>query len=160
MLPLDRVVGVLVADLIVVVLLVLACFGAGFLTRVSLATRFIKKAEAGVLWRIPGYSFVQGMTATLDKNAAASAMHPVLVHFAEFTQLAFEVEQLADGRRVIFVPGAPDPRSGSVFVVDAARVEPAPTNFVGAIASLRALGRGFGQTLKSAPAPALPSSSG
>ena len=57
------------------------------------------------------------------------------------------VDRLPDGRRVIYLPGAPDPRAGSVMVMDADRVEPVQTTFVRATAALRALGRGLGPTL-------------
>jgi uncharacterized membrane protein len=147
-LPLDRVLGVIVADVVIVLVVVLACFGAGLLAHVSMANRFLKKAEAGVLWRIPGYGFVKTLTASLDKKAATEAMRPVLVHFDDYAQLAFEIERLADGRRVVYVPGAPEPRNGAVLVFDGARVEPVPLGFVGAITSLRALGRGSSQWLK------------
>jgi uncharacterized membrane protein len=150
--PLDAVWGVLAADGVVVILLVLACFGAGLLARVSFANTFIKKAETGVLWRIPGYGFIKGLTATLDKSAAASAMHPVLVHFDDYAQLAFEVDRLADGRRVIYVPSAPDPRAGSVMIFDEARVEAVGMSFLAAIASLRSLGKGCGPLLARAAA--------
>lgn len=95
-LPIDRALGIIVADFIVVLVIVVACFGAGLLARFSFANRFIKKAEAGVLWRIPGYGFVKGLTNTLD-HSAAGAMRPVLVHFDDCAQLAFEVDRLGRG---------------------------------------------------------------
>ena len=104
--------------------------------------------RAGVLWRIPGYGFVKALTDSLDKSAAASSMRPVLAHFDDYAQLAFEVDQLADGRRVIYVPSAPDPRAGAVLVIDSARIEPVPITFVTAIGGLRALGRGLGPCLR------------
>src|SRR5262245_21549208 len=60
-LPVETVLGVLVADVIVIALLILACFIGGLLARVSLANRFIKKAEAQVLWRIPVYGFLKSL---------------------------------------------------------------------------------------------------
>jgi len=148
-LPLDTVWGVAVADVVLIVLAVLICFLAGLLARVSFANRVVRKAEAGVLWRIPGYGFVKGLTDSLDKSPAATSMVPVLVHFDDAAQLAFEVDRLPDGRRVIYLPGAPDPRAGSVLVMGADRVEPVHMTFVRATAALRALGRGLGPTLGS-----------
>jgi uncharacterized membrane protein len=152
LLPIDSIAGVVAADVIAILLLILACFGAGFLARVSLAKTFVKKAEAGLLWRIPGYGFLKGLTASLDKSAAESSMRPVLVHFDDCAQLAFEVDQLADGRRVVYIPSAPDPRAGTVLVMDKGRVEPLPMTFVAAISSFRALGRGVGPALSASTA--------
>jgi uncharacterized membrane protein len=149
-LPVNTVLGVVSADAVVIALLILACFLAGLLARVSFANRFVKRAETGVLWRIPGYGFVKGLTESLDRSAAASSMRPVLVRFDDYAQLAFEVDQLADGRRVIYIPSAPDPRAGSVLVMDQDRVEPVPITFVAAVGALRALGRGIGPALSAA----------
>jgi uncharacterized membrane protein len=146
-LPLNTVWGVAVADFVLIVLAVVVCFLAGLLARVSFANRFVRKAEAVVLLRMPGYGFVKGLTDSLDKSPAAKGMLPVLIHFDDAAQLAFEVDHLPDGRRVIYLPGAPDPRAGSVMVMDADRVEPVQMTFVRATAALRALGRGLGPTL-------------
>lgn len=146
LLPVDRFVGVLAADVVVGILVILGCFVAGLVARAGFANRIVKKAEAGVLWRIPGYGFIKGLTDSLDKSAAGS-MRPVLIHFDDAAQLAFEVDQLADGRRVIYVPSAPDPRAGSVLVMAQERVESVPIAFVAAIGSLRSLGRGLGRSL-------------
>lgn len=147
-LPVHTVYGMVAADVVVILLLILTCFLAGLLARVSFARRFVKNAEAGVLWRIPGYGFVKGLTDSLDKSAAAASMRPVLAHFDDYAQLAFEVDQLADGRRVVYVPSAPDPRAGAVLVMDGDRIEPVPITFVTAIGALRALGRGVGTCLR------------
>jgi uncharacterized membrane protein len=145
LLPLDKLYGVLAADVVMIVVAILACFGAGLLARWSFASRFLKKAEAGVLWNVPGYGFVKALTDTLEKNGAS--MRPVMVRFDDYSQLAFEVEQLPDGRKIIYVPSAPNPRAGSVLVLDADRVQPVPLSFLAAVRSLRALGRGIGSSL-------------
>jgi uncharacterized membrane protein len=146
-LPIHTVFGVLAADVIVIALLVVLCFFGGLLARVSFARRLVGKAETGMLWRIPGYGLLKGLTDSFDKRTGTSSMHPVLVHSGGQSQLAFEVEQLDDGRRVIYVPSSPDPRAGSVLIVDPDRIEPVPMSFVSAITSLRALGRGMGSSL-------------
>jgi uncharacterized membrane protein len=150
-LPMHTIWGVAVADTVAIVAVVLACFLGGMLARVSFADRFVKKAESGVLWRIPGYSFIKALTDSLDGHAHESSMRPVLVHFDDYSQLAFEIDRLADGRRVIYIPSAPDPRAGAVLLMDAERVEAVAMTFVGATRSLRALGRGMGAALSPQP---------
>jgi uncharacterized membrane protein len=149
-LPLDTFHGVIVADTIVIALFLLACFLAGFLTRLSFANRFVKLAETGVLWRIPGYGFLKALTDSLDKEHGVT-LRPVLVRFDDYSQLAFEVDELPDGRKVIYIPSAPNPRAGSVLVLDKDRVEPVPLSFMAAVRSLRALGRGVGSSLTTPP---------
>jgi uncharacterized membrane protein len=136
------------ADAIVVVVALLACFAGGLLARLSFASRVVRKAETGVLWRVPGYGLIKALTDSLDKNAAATSMRPVLVKSESHAQLAFEVEQLTDGRRVVYIPSSPDTRAGSVLIVNADKIEPVPTTFIAAISSLRAMGRGMGRSLR------------
>jgi uncharacterized membrane protein len=144
--------GTLVAGASIIALIVLACFLAGLLARLSFANRFIKRAEAGVLWRVPGYGLVKGLTDSLDERTANTSLRPVLAHFDDCAQLAFEVDALADGRKVVYLPSSPDPRSGSVMVMEGHRVERVPMTFMSTIRVLRALGRGAGPPL-SGPAP-------
>jgi uncharacterized membrane protein len=140
--PMNSLVGVLVADVLVVVMLLAACFVAGLLARLSLADRFIKRAESGLLWQIPGYDFLKTVIESVDPKGP-SKLRPVLIHFDDSAQLALEVDRLPDGRRIVYVPGSPQPRSGSVVVMDEDRVEPLPMTFMAALRSMRALGRGL-----------------
>jgi uncharacterized membrane protein len=152
-LPLEKVWGVVVADVAAVVVLIVACFLGGLLARASVADHFVKKAEVGILWRLPGYGFIKALTDSFDRRGAASTLKPVLIHFDDAAQLAFEVDQLDDGRRVIYVPSSPDPRAGTVMVMDADRVEPVPMTYLAALRSMRALGRGAGALLNNLPPP-------
>jgi uncharacterized membrane protein len=150
-LPFDKVAGILVADVVAVALLILLCFLAGLFARASMAGRFIRKAESGVLWRIPGYGFIKALTDSLDTKRAAATLRPVLIHFDDAAQLAFEVDRLPDGRRVIYIPSSPDPRAGNVMVMDADRVEDVPMTFMATLRSMCALGKGLGGCLPAQP---------
>jgi uncharacterized membrane protein len=152
-LPLEKVWGVVVADVLAVVVLIVACFLGGLLARASVADQLVKKAEVGILWRLPGYGFIKALTDSFDTRASASTLKPVLIHFDDAAQLGFEVDRLADGRRVVYVPSSPDPRGGSIVVMDAARVEPVATSYLAALRSMRALGRGAGRLLNGLPDP-------
>jgi uncharacterized membrane protein len=147
LLPMDTFIGVLVADVLVVAILLAICFLAGLLARLSLANRLVKRAESGLLWRLPGYDFFKAMVDSLDEKGTSS-LRPVLIHFDDAAQLALQVDRLPDGRCIVYVPDAPQPRSGSVIVMDADRVEPVPMTFLAALRSMRALGRGVGPSLR------------
>lgn len=150
-LPVQSALGFLTADLVVILALLLACFLAGLLAHVSLAQRLITKAETSVLWHVPGYGLVKALTDSVDTGASLPmqrTMRPILAHFDDYTQLAFEVDQLDDGRRIVYLPSAPEPRAGTVLVLDAARVEPLPLSFLAAMDGLRKLGHGLGPALR------------
>jgi uncharacterized membrane protein len=145
-LPVGTIAGHLVLDVIVILCLVLACFLGGLVAHFSLANRFIAKAEANVLWRIPGYGIIKGLTSSLDPRAMPELL-PVVVHFDDYSQVAFEVDRTPDGRRVIYLPSAPEPRTGSVIVMDPQQVEPLPSSFMATVAAIRAVGHGLGPML-------------
>jgi uncharacterized membrane protein len=148
LLPVETIAGTLVADVLAVLGVVLACFLAGLLAHFSMAHRFVAKAEANVLWRIPGYGIIKGLTDSLDPRAPPS-LRPVLVHFDDYAQIAFEVDRAADGRCIIYLPSAPEPRTGSVIVMEPEQVEPLEMGFVATAAAIRSLGHGLGPSLRS-----------
>lgn len=151
-LPVGTIAGWVVVDAMVIMGVVLGCFLAGLIAHFSLATRFVAKAEANVLWRIPGYGIIKGLTDSLDPRAMPS-LRPVLVHFDDYAQVAFEVDRTTDGRRVIYLPSAPEPRTGAVVVMNADQVEPLPISFIAAVAAIRAVGHGLGPCLRPPPQP-------
>ena len=74
----------------------------------------------------------------------------MLVSFDDQQTLAMEVERLADGRVVVFLPGAPDPWSGNVVLVGPERVSAIPAELGALNRTLKGLGRGTGRLLGSA----------
>ena len=80
---------------------------------------------------------------------------PIVARLDDYSQIAFEVERLESGVVVVFLPGSPDPWSGTVAFMSPDRIEPLDLDFRSAAAPLRALGRGSGLVLatKASPAP-------
>ena len=68
------------------------------------------------------------MTSEFDTNNASEVLKPVLIHLDDQSQIALEVERTANQQVVVFVPGAPDPRSGNVVLMDEDRVTPLDSN--------------------------------
>ncbi|MFT5393617.1 MAG: putative membrane protein, partial [Gammaproteobacteria bacterium] len=141
-LPVHSVIGVVLANLLAIGMVVVVCFLAGFAARNAMASRILSEAETRVLWKIPGYGFLKGLTDGISGDDSNASMRPVLAHFDDVAQVAFEMERLEDGRVVIYLPGAPDPWSGAVCLVAADRIEPLSITMVAAVQNLRMLGRG------------------
>ena len=62
-LPVDRVGGIALANLVAIIAIVLLCFLAGLAARTSFASAFVRESESRFLWKIPGYGFVKGFTS-------------------------------------------------------------------------------------------------
>jgi uncharacterized membrane protein len=113
--PSDSVGGIATANLVALLVIVLMCFAAGMFARLSLAKRVVEGLENSVMMKIPGYSFMRSMVRSVDDNDLAG-LKPVLVNSGDTARIAFEIERLADGRHVIYLPSPPSPMSGLVQV--------------------------------------------
>jgi uncharacterized membrane protein len=75
-------------------------------------------------------------------------MQPVLIRFDDSWQLGFVVEAIGDERSIIFLPGAPDPWSGSVCAVTNDRVQALPINIKDVVALMKRLGKGSSEAVR------------
>lgn len=109
---------------VIVALAVLALLVGGLAT-----TRWGLRAgnwvEVRILRRVPFYNALQLVVAGLSGRRGAQAVQAVLVTVDEpgLQQFGIRMEILADGRSAIFLPGSPNPGSGSVVVVTPDRVQ-------------------------------------
>ena len=75
-------------------------------------------------------------------------LRPAITPFDDSWQFVFEIEHSADGRGVVFLPGSPDPWSGSVCAVTDNRVTPLDVTVLAAANLMKGLGRGSTDTLQ------------
>jgi uncharacterized membrane protein len=131
----------IIVNLLAVLLILLLCFMAGFLAETRGARRLVRALEARFLDRIPIYSLVKGVTSSLAADGEDKQLAPVYVQFDDCAQVGLEVERLADGSAVVFIPAAPNAWSGSVLVVAANRVTNIDATMLTAVQNIRHLGR-------------------
>jgi uncharacterized membrane protein len=131
-----------VATPLAVALIALICFLAGLVARTVTAQRVIDTLESSVLSKIPAYEYLKQESASA-LGVAEIAEHPVVfVPMEGGWQLGVQTEALSEGLVSIFVPGAPDPHSGSVFFFPTDTVRPAGIKLVAALNCLRRCGTG------------------
>jgi uncharacterized membrane protein len=150
LLPQKTVGGIALATVATALLLLLLCFAAGLAARAALGRRLSESFENRLHALYPRYTVIKGMTQGLSGQPGDAALKVVLVGFDDQQALALEVERLADGRVVVFLPGAPDPWSGSSVLVDAGRVTSLPVEVATLTRTLKGLGRGTAALLGSA----------
>jgi uncharacterized membrane protein len=142
LLPIDSIGGLAVVKLLALVILVLICFLAGLAARTALAGKFVKSLETNVLGRIPAYTLLKSKAESVLRPEDIGGMCPVLGRFDDSWQLAFEIERMAGGKVVVFLPGAPDPWSGSVCVMTEDRITPLDLTLKSAADIMKRLGKG------------------
>ena len=149
--PLDRVLGIAIADLIAIATIILLCFLAGLFARSETVAKFIASLESRFLNNIPGYTLLKSMTGSVTGVEQETSITPILARFDDASQVAFKVESLPDGRVIVYIPGAPDPWSGSLFVMAADRIEPLACSLQQAVKNIQGLGAGSSKLLSGDP---------
>ncbi len=144
-LPFQQVGGIAVVTGAAVLLLV--CYGAGMLARAAVGRALSARFEDQPSTLYPRYVVLEGMAQGLHSALGQRVLNPVLATFDDHQLIAQEIERLADGRVVVFAPGAPDAWSGSIVLVAPQRVEPLDVDAAALSRSMKGLGHGLGRVL-------------
>src|SRR6185312_8962653 len=137
-----RFVGIGGEKVAAVVLLVLICFLVGFIARTRRAKRVVGRLETSVLSYVPGYTFFKEIGETLLHAEEAGHWQVVLVHIEESWQIALLIERFENGLVAVYVPDAPNPKSGAVHFLTPDRVLHVDTPSPVALNCLKQLGKG------------------
>lgn len=153
-LGIERVTGFLLVNLAGIALVLGVCFLAGLAARMRAVTRRMDQLDDILEKRMPGYSLVVGaLRGAVDGDVAVDTLRTVLVHTAGGRRLGFEVERLASGEVVVFLPNSPHPQTGVSMVFDTAEVQPVDLPALRVFEILQFHGKGMAD-LAAAAAPA------
>ena len=141
LLPVDAIAGIALANVLALMVILLTCFLAGFVATSARGKMLYRKIDEWLLNLVPRYAFVKSMAESLQAGGE-SVLKPVLVRFDDLAQIAFEVERGPGDLVTVYLPGSPDPWSGSVAQVTSDRVDEVAGDFTEAVKSLRQIGRG------------------
>ncbi|WP_404307394.1 DUF502 domain-containing protein [Neorhodopirellula lusitana] len=143
--------------------IVLACFMAGILASRSVARQFTGVMEKYLLMLFPRYAiFKEQLSGNIGGDIAKNRLKPVRVRLEGYNRLAFEVErgsltsdagstEAANEIVTLYLPGAPDPWTGTVIYVDADRVEPVNAPFPDVLGAFEKLGTDTQKILRGEP---------
>ncbi len=130
------------ATVLAVALVALVCLLAGLVAHTLMAQRLVKALESSLLSKIPGYDYLKQEGASALGVAEIAQLPVVFVPMEGGWQLGVQTEALTDGLVSIFVPGAPNPHSGSVFFFSTDTVRPAGIKLAAGLNCLRRCGAG------------------
>lgn len=148
-LPVSHVGGVGVVTLVAVAILLVIAFLAGLLARTGPGRRVTHWFEESLLGGLPQYRMVKLLADGLTQLETGGDMQPVLMRGDEGWMLGYQMEELPDGWRVIFLPASPTPMSGNVIYVEASRVQPLDLSMREAMLLVKRLGIGSAEKLRS-----------
>jgi uncharacterized membrane protein len=138
----EKLAGYAVADLLALTVLLVVTLSAGILAKSSVFDSFYRKIDEVILQLVPGYSYLKGMTGSLSDSEAEQSLKSVAVIQDDTVLIGYEVERLTDGWVAVYLPGAPDARSGSVAFFTDDRIVPLDTDFARIASCLKTLGSG------------------
>jgi len=133
--------GIGLARLLGIALIILACFAAGLFARTRVAQQFVGWLERAILSNLPGYSMISTLGADAV-GAGHSDVKVVLARIEDAWQLALLVERVDATHAAVFVPGAPDPKSGSVYLLTNDRLKVVDVPLHEAMKCIKGLGVG------------------
>jgi uncharacterized membrane protein len=148
LLPFGPVVDAIVVNLLGIALVVLICFLGGLTAKSALVANLVDKLEANFLSKVPIYSLIKGTVSSTLKVEDAEAMKPVLAHLDDCSQIGFEIERVRGGKVAVFLPGAPDPKSGSVGYFTEDRITSLDASLLSTMRVLKGFGKGSNSELK------------
>jgi uncharacterized membrane protein len=147
-LPVSHVGGVAVATLIAIAILLVIAFLAGLLSRTDPGRRVTHWFEESILGGMPQYRMVKSLAYGLTQLETGGGMQPVLMRGDEGWMLGYQMEEMPDGWRVVFLPASPTPMSGNVMYVEASRVQPLDLSMRDAMQLVKRLGIGSAEKLR------------
>ncbi len=151
----DSQLNVFAADVVVIVLIVAACFSVGVLVRTRLGGFLYRQLETRILKLAPGYSMIKQTVMQLFGNRKDSPFSSVAVAriFGNETRVtAFITDTHTDGSYTLFVPTGPNPTSGLIYHVEGKYVQPVDVSVQDAMRSIISCGAGSAKLLKDVPA--------
>jgi uncharacterized membrane protein len=131
-------------------LTLLACFTAGFVAKRSIARRFNETIEKYLLLAFPRYAIVKGqLSGKFGADVHKQQFNPVFIEGSDnLVRLGIEVERSSEQMLTVYIPGSPDPWTGSIAIVHQSRVRRAPIDFLAAFTCMEHLGKDLQATTK------------
>jgi uncharacterized membrane protein len=129
-------------DILALLIVLVVCAGIGLAVRTRAGRAVRERIEKAFFSRLPGYALLRSLTQQLAGRTEGTVWKPALVEIEDALVPAFIVEALDDDRYTVFVPSAPTPMAGAVYVLSRARVHPIDVPFTQAIRCVSQWGSG------------------
>ena len=135
-------------DIVTLLLLLLLCFVAGLLAETRAGQRAGNFFERVILNHIPGYSILRSFTRRIRNIEEGEKFMPALAVMEDALVPAFVVEKHTGGRYTVFVPSAPTPGVGDIYILPEKRVHLLDVSLLTAIKCITSWGAGSDELLK------------
>jgi len=148
LLDVTNIFGIGVEIIISVAIILFIIFLGGLISKTSRAKKAVKKIEDALLSKVPGYEMIKNMGESFIGFEGNTSISTVMVRIEDAWQYGFLIEEIEGEQYAVYVPGAPNPMSGSVYILEKTRIKKTNIPLNAAMKSLRGLGAGSNELLK------------
>ena len=159
-LPFESFIGLPTPIFGAITVVILFCFFSGLFARTLIARRLVDRLEMEMLSKVPGYLLVKSMSESMLGVERQGGSPVILVRFDDSWQLGLEIERLDCGLVAIYVPGAPNPQSGAMLLMDPDRVVPTSLSLAALLKFSKSVGVGANVVLRGINLPSGPAGDG
>ena len=131
-----------------IILLLFLLYLGGLLAKTTGVKKAIVKLEESLLSKIPGYEVLKKTGESFAGFETDNKLQTVLARIEDAWQLAFLIEEIEGENYAVYIPGAPNPMSGSVYILEKDRIKSTNIPMREAMKCLRGLGVGTNKLLK------------
>lgn len=124
------------------------CFIIGMLVKTRAGQRCRRGVEKALFEKVPGYAILRSFTRKALGEEEDIKFKVALVEIEGGLAPSFVIEEHEDNRYTVFVPTAPMPTSGSIYIFPREKVHIVNVSFAKAFQSMTKLGTGSGEMVK------------
>jgi len=134
----------IIADVMVISIIILACFVIGVMIRTKFGSFVYSVIESRLLKIAPGYTLIKETVLQLlgSKKAPFSSVALAQIFGNETLVTAFVTDEHKSGKMSVFVPTGPNPTSGNIYHLDKEYVHPVDISVEDAMRSIISCGAG------------------
>ena len=140
--------GIGVEIIVAIAIILFILYLGGLISKTSRAKKAVKKIEDALLSKVPGYDMIKNMGESFVGFEGNTSISTVLARIEDAWQYGLLIEEIEGEQYAVYVPGAPNPMSGSVYILEKARIKKTNIPLQAAMKSLRGLGIGSNELLK------------
>jgi uncharacterized membrane protein len=148
LLDITKIFGIGGEIIISIALILLTIYLGGLISKTSRAKKNVKKIEDALLSKIPGYEMIKNMSESFVGFDGNTTISTLLARIEDAWQFAFLIEEIDGEHYAVYVPGAPNPMSGSVYILEKDRIKKTNIPLKAVMKCLRGLGAGSNNLLK------------
>jgi len=148
LLDVTQIFGIGVELLLSITIILFIIYLGGLISKTTAAKKSVSKIEDAILSKVPGYEIIKRTGESFAGFESENSLPTVLARIEDAWQLAFLIEEIGGEQYAVYIPGAPNPLSGSVYILEKNRIKKTSISMKSAMACLRTLGKGSNALLK------------